>query len=592
MISEKNFLENYFYILKGKRPQLFFMAALFLISSILELLGIGLVGSFVGAVINPNFLNQFTTLNSVINSFGKPEPINQIIILGTFLLFVFLIKGGLSYWIYYHICKFTFNLRAGLVQKLMCAYIEMPYQFYLERNSAAMVNSIIAHTKTATDDLVLPSLRIISDTFILLAITLFLFWINPIAMLILLFSLGAVSLPYIFIVKPIVKRAGQNVAVQKEELIKGVNQIIGAIKEIRILSSEKNFLEYVKSASCSLASGELEFYSLLGLPRFLLEVIFVSFVILFTLFTLYLGKSGEHMIATLAIFSFAGIRALPAVANISSSLTSINYSRFVLSQLYFDLKEVEKVEPKSSVRFPASKKAHKNFESLILKDIKFSYPNSRHPVLNKISFNLSRGKSIGLIGPSGSGKTTFVDVLLGLHQFHSGSFIINGRDISDYSWNLWLSQIAYIPQNIFLTDETLAKNIAFGIPEHKIDFTKIKKAIKSAQLNKLVSTLPNGVQTLVGDRGIRLSGGERQRVALARAFYHNRNIFILDEATSSLDAETESLIIDVIESLRGHKTLIVIAHRLSTVKNCDLICRLKNGRIVEVGRFKDITNAA
>lgn len=590
MRSQKSFLVKYFYVLKDKRPQLFFMAALFLISSILELLGISLVGSFVGAVVNPNFLEQFTILNSIMNSFGLFGTHNQIIALGTFLLFVFLIKGGLAYWIYCHICAFTFYFRASLVQRLMDAYIKMPYQFYLERNSAAMVNSIIAHTKIATDDLLLPSLRIVSDIFILLAITFFLFWINPIAILILLFALATVSLSYMFIVKPKVRGAGQDVADQKEGLIKGVNQIIGAIREIRILSAEKNFLKYVDLSSRFLARGELKFYSLLGLPRFLFEVIFVSFVILFTLFSLYLGKSGEQMIATLAIFSFAGIRALPAVANISSSLTSINYSGFVLSQLYSDLKEVEKVVLNPSKKYSTSKIIYKDFESLNLKDIEFIYPNSRRFVLNKISFNLSRGQSIGLIGSSGSGKTTFVDMLLGFHQFHNGSFTINGANIADYGWNFWLSQIAYIPQNVFLIDETLAKNIAFGIPDHKIDYKKIKKAIKSAQLNKLVSNLPEGVQTLVGDRGIRLSGGERQRVALARAFYHNKNVFIFDEATSSLDNETERQITEVIECLRGQKTLIVIAHRLSTVKSCDLIYRIKDGRIQEVGRFKDVVN--
>jgi ABC-type multidrug transport system fused ATPase/permease subunit len=590
MSSKENFLKKYFYVLKDKRPQLFFIVALFFISSILELLGISLVGSFVGVVVNPNFLKQFTILNSIMIFFGILGTHSQIIALGTFLLFVFLIKAGLAYWIYCYICAFTFYFRADLVQRLTGAYIKMPYRFYLERNSAAMVNSIIAHTKTATDDLVLPSLRIVSDSFILLAIILFLFWINPIAMLILFVAIATVSLSYIFLVKPRVKDAGQDVAVHKEGLIKGVNQIIGAIKEIRVLSAEKNFLEHVAEASSFLASGELKFYSLLALPRFLHEVIFVSFVVLFALFTLYLGKSGEQMIAILAIFSFAGIRAIPAVANISSSLTSINYSEFVLSQLYLDLKEVEEEALYSQKKATAPKIIHKSFESLILKAIKFTYPNSRRSALNKISFNLSQGQSIGLIGPSGSGKTTFVDMLLGLHQFHSGSFIINGANISDYGWNFWLSQIAYIPQNVFLIDETLAKNIAFGVSDHKIDYKKIKKAIQSAQLNKLVSRLPDGIRTLVGDRGIRLSGGERQRVALARAFYHNKNVFILDEATSSLDNETERQVIDVIESLRGKKTLIVIAHRLSTVKGCDLICRIKDGRIVKAGRFKDIIN--
>jgi ABC-type multidrug transport system fused ATPase/permease subunit len=587
-MSSPNFFKKYFYVLKDKRRQLFLMVALFLLSSILELLGIGLIGPFVGAVVNPALLDRFTSLNFIMSYFGFEGARDRTIALGAFLLVVFIIKGAVAYGIFRHISAFTFYFRASLVQRLMSAYLRMPYQFYLERNSAAIVNSVIAHTKTMTDDMLLPSLKLASDTVVLLAIGLFLFWVDPIAMLILLVALGSTSAFYSILVKPKVKAAGQEVALQNEGLIRGVNQGIGGIKEIRILGAEQYFLEHVRRTSALCADSQKKFYSLIGIPRFLIETVFVIFVVLFALFALYSGNSGDAMVATLAMFGVAGIRALPAVANISSSVASMNYSGFALSELYRDLQEVEQRGNNSSAQAAQSSQFVSDFQQLCLDEIRYAYQGAGRQAIDGISLTITQGQSIGLIGASGAGKTTLVDILLGLHQFDSGKFSVNGIDIGEYGWGSWLQQVAYIPQNVFLTDETLAKNIAFGITDNEIDFARVTEAVVSAQLTQLVGRLPDGVQTMVGERGIRLSGGERQRVALARAFYHNRSVFIFDEATSALDAETERQVIEVIENLRGLKTLIVIAHRLTTIRNCDVIYRLEDGRIVDSGGFEDV----
>lgn len=585
-----SFFEKYFYVLKDKRRQLMLMAALFLVSSVFELLGIGLIGPFVGAVVNPGLLDRFTELNSIMNYFGITGGRDRTIALGCFLLMVFIIKGMVAYGIFRHISAFTFHFRASLVQRLMNAYLRMPYQFYLERNSAAIINSIIAHTKTMTDDMLLPSLKLASDAVVLFAIGLFLFWVDPIAMLILLVALGGTSAFYSSLVKPRVKVAGQEVAVQNEGLIRGVNQGIGGIKEIRILGVEQHFVEHVRLASTLCADSQTKFYSLIGIPRFLIETVFVIFVVLFALFALYTGNSGEAMVATLAMFGVAGIRVLPAVANISSSLASMNYSGFALSELYRDLQEVEQRGAGTPAQAIQLADFVSNFQQLSLEDIRYAYPGAGRQAIDGISLTITQGQSIGLIGASGAGKTTLVDILLGLHQFDSGKFYVNGIDISEYGWGNWLQQVAYIPQNVFLADETLAKNIAFGVAEDKIDSARVAEALAAAQLTQLVGRLPEGVRTMVGERGIRLSGGERQRVALARAFYHNRSVFIFDEATSALDAETERQVIEVIESLHGQKTLIVIAHRLTTVKSCDTIYRLKDGCIIDSGRYEDVVD--
>jgi ABC-type multidrug transport system fused ATPase/permease subunit len=451
---------------------------------------------------------------------------------------------------------------------------------------------VIAHTKTMTDDMLLPSLKLCSDAIVLIAIGLFLFWVDPLAMLVLLVALGGTSAFYFRFVKPGVKAAGQEVAVQNEGLIRGVNQGIGGIKEIRILAAERHFLEHVSLSAKLCADSQKKFYTLIAIPRFLIETVFVIFVVLFALFTLYTGKSGDAMVATLAMFGVAGIRVLPAVVNISSALASMSYSGFALSELYRDLQYVERQSAGSGVAAFSSQSEDPiaAFRQLELDNISYAYPGAGRQAIDGISLAITHGQSIGLIGASGAGKTTLVDILLGLHQFDSGKLTVNGTDITEYGWSNWLQQVAYIPQNVFLADETLEKNIAFGISEESIDSTKVIEALAAAQLSQLVERLPDGVHTMVGERGIRLSGGERQRVALARAFYHNRNVFIFDEATSALDAETERQVIEVIESLHGQKTLIVIAHRLTTVKSCDVIFRLKEGRIIDSGRYEDVVD--
>ncbi len=589
-MSEPGFLEKYFYVLKEKRRQLMLIAALFIVSTSLEPLSIGLIGPFVGAIFNPSLLDRFNLLNSAMNYFSVSGSHNRLVALGSMLLLVFIIKGIATYGISRHIYAFTFNFRVRLVQRLMDAYLTMPYQFYLERNSAAIVNSVITHTKTMTDDLLLPSLKFTSDIVVLSAIGLFLFWIDPVAMVALLAALGGASAFYFRFVKPQVMAAGQETAIQNEGLIRGVNQGIGGIKEIRILGVEEHFLENVSLSSKRCANSQTIFYSLLAIPRFLVETLFVIFVIFFAFYALSKGSSGGIMVSTLAMFGVAGVRILPAVAQISSALASMNYSSFALLELYRDLRYVEQQTAYRGVSDKLNKAVDPEsvFRQIDLKNIRYSYPGAGCQAIDGISLSISYGQSIGLIGESGAGKTTLVDILLGLHPFDSGNFSVNGIDIAKYGWNNWLQQIAYIPQTVFLIDETLEKNIAFGISEDKIEPDRVSEAVVAAQLAQLVGRLPDGIRTIVGERGIRLSGGERQRVALARAFYHNRSIFIFDEATSALDADTEQQVINVIEGLHKQKTLIVIAHRLSTVRSCDMIHRLQEGRIVNSGRYEDV----
>jgi ABC-type multidrug transport system fused ATPase/permease subunit len=564
------------------------MIMLFLILSGLDLLSIGLVGPFIGMMVDNSMLEKIPWLEKILSMLAGSEPMNQLALLGIMLLGNFIVKGVSAFLVQRRIFRFTYNFRASLISKLMDAYMRMPYSFYLERNSSTIIQSITHHTKVMTDDLVLPFMRLSSDTIMMIVLGSFLLWISPFALLFLATMLGSVILVYILLVKPRVARAGKNVTTTHEQIIRGVNEGIGGIKEIRILGVEHSFYEVVSKEAKIHSGTQVTFLSLLAIPRYLIEVTMVLFVVSYSLYVIFFTNEAARLFSVLAMFGVAGFRLLPALTSISSGIASMNYSSFALGELYKDLKYIEQNSPKKELLDHIKIQIDSALNIIELKNISFHYPKTQKKVLNNLSLKIEAGASIGLIGASGSGKTTLVDLILGLHPFIQGKLLINGAEIDRYGWEKWLRQVAYIPQSVFLVDDTLEKNIAFGLPENEIEEEKIKKAITYAQLDKLVKTFPDGTKTVLGERGIRLSGGERQRIALARAFYHDKNVLILDEATSALDNETEKQITEVINKLHGKKTIIVIAHRLSTVKACDIIYKMQNGKIIKSGTYKEV----
>ena len=304
----------------------------------------------------------------------------------------------------------------------------------------------------------------------------------------------------------------------------------------------------------------------------------VVFVVTLVLLMLLLGYDLQVLVPTLGMFGVAALRLTPAANTLSTSLIQLRYVRDSISRLHRDFQTVTPV-PFEARQSPLGI-APDEFRCLALDKVRFTYPNARQPVLKTLSLEIRAGESIGLIGPSGSGKTTLVDVMLGLLKPQAGELRYNDRPLQD-ALAQWRAQVAYLPQQTFLIDDTLRHNVALGVEDTEIDENRVKDALKQARLEQLVDELPEGTDTILGERGVRLSGGQRQRVALARAFYHGRSVLVMDEATSALDNETEREIVEEIRRLKGQMTLIVIAHRLTTVQHCDRICSLQNGAIVE-----------
>jgi ABC-type multidrug transport system fused ATPase/permease subunit len=380
------------------------------------------------------------------------------------------------------------------------------------------------------------------------------------------------------------------------EMIRITNHGLGGLKETRIIGCESYFEDQMEEQSKIYAKSNTLASSYGNLPRFVLEPLMMSFLIGFTFLFITLNQDKtQNLTGVLGIFALASVRLLPAFGNLISGINVIRGNSYSLDRLFFDFKELE--TEKLISNFDSARVSHKLLpkgqqtfqfsDRVILNSLTFQYPNTTRNILEDISLSIRKGESIGLIGKSGAGKTTLVDVILGLFIPQFGDIKVDG--VSVYSdLRSWQNMLGYVPQSIFLIDDTLERNIAYGVADHLIDQNKLKKAIAMAQLGKVVEQLPDGVKTIIGERGVLLSGGQRQRVGIARVLYHEREILVFDEATAALDTETEHLITEATKALAGSKTIIIIAHRLSTIEHCDCIYQLEQGRILKSGSYQEV----
>ena len=563
---------------KWKLPLITFF---FLILSVLEVLGIGLIAPYAALIINPTILIE---KYSFLENYGIPiYSDNILLIMSMLLLSLFILKTiGLSL-INWMIFSFCYERQIKIRSKLMKSYQTMSYVEYTQRNSSEYIYNMSV-VSSFTQGTLVSILRIFTEIIVATFILIFLVFQDPYVLFLLVFLLGGFIFLYDFFFRKRIKRYGHLVNSYSTKMLKNINESVNGLKEVRILGKEKYFYDKVLSNSTGLSKTMKLKDFISSVPRYFLELIMIFFVVLIVVLYSYQEKGLELVVPILTMFSIAAIRLFPSANQIVSGISHIRFGRPIVALLYKDLKNLDQ----NNLNYEKNTKNETPlFESIELKDISFSYPSRDFKVINNLSIKIKKGDSVGIIGPSGSGKTTLLDILLGLIKVNSGEILLNGKDL-DKNLHEWKSHVAYIPQNIFIIDDTVTRNIALGVPDHLVDSTKLKNSINQSKLSELIKQMPEGLNTLLGEAGIQLSGGQRQRVALARAFYHNRDILVMDEATSALDNETEAEIVNEIKSLKGDKTLIVIAHRLSTIKYCDYIYRVEEGKIVEQGDYKTV----
>ena len=559
------------------------LVSLFIGLSFLDLVGIGLIGPYVALVIDDSVLDG--RLGDVVYILGiDPSKDSVLKFFGWLLICVFTTKTIAAIWMNRTIIMFGQEQQVFLRQTLMHAYQTLPYRDYLERNSSEYIYSIQQLAGRA-QAITIVLLRVLSDSLVALVIITMLAFQNITALGLLFGILFFSVLIYDRLFRNKMKEYGREANIASTDMVQGINEGIEGLKEIRILGVESYFHGLVSKATRKLAYFQTQEMVIHTAPRFLMELLMIIFIVMLVLGTLYFGQSLQVLIPTLAMFGVAALRLMPIANMLSGSLANIRFYRDAITRLHAEI-----------VKFSQNKKVNKtlilqrsnqSFIKIQLDNISFRYPGVSEDALNKVSLEIKSGESIGLVGASGSGKTTLVDVLLGLLDPYEGKIIFNENNINE-SLDEWRSHIAYLPQQVLLIDSTLRKNVALGCEDLEIDNNLVEEALRKARLSDLLAQLPLGLDTVLGERGVRLSGGQRQRVALARAFYHERDVLVMDEATSALDKETEDAIVDEIRNLKGNKTMIIIAHRLSTVADCDRIYRLDSGEIIEEGSPQDI----
>lgn len=582
-----NYLKEILYLLNDDRKKIPWMVVIFLLASFVDLIGLSLIGPYIALIINPDFLPN-KELQFFLKFTGAETTNSFILILGIGLVIIFLIKAIAGILINKSILRFAFNRSMNLQVDLMRSYQNLPYTNYLDRNSSGYLH-VLQKLTDLYQSVIQSMLKLISESIVGLAVLVFLFMVSGPALGILAVVLAAAIFAYDIFFKNKINQSGILVNKYSIQIVKGIQEAMSGFKEIRVLHREEYFYSKVKSGAFGYSKAMEEFHFISAIPRYLIELMLVVFLVLMVVSALIIDNNLEALIPVLAVFGMAALRLLPSANMLIDGIAKLRYARNSISILYKDYRSFVKNQRKVGKNNAFHNNNIVKFNSLVVQNINYIYPGTIKRSLKDVSFQVKSGESIGLIGASGSGKTTLVDVLLGLLPPVSGEIIFNG-DCMQNNLIEWRSNIAYLPQQVFLTDTSLKTNVALGIEHDSIDMDRLNISLKQARLSDLVSDLPNGVETIIGENGVKLSGGQRQRIALARAFYHERNILIMDESTSALDNETEEEVIDEIKRLKGVKTLIIIAHRLTTLQHCDRIYRLEKGRIVECSTYQDIIN--
>ena len=590
----KVYLSKILYILGSQKKKLIPILLSFTLVSGIEAFSIGLIGPFVSMATEPNNIDRSEILKFVYEQSGLGSKGLFIAALGVFITLVFCIKALVVWRVKTNVYSFSSTQQVVLRKRLMNAYLKAPYTFHLGKNSAHIINNILSESFKFTYRVLNPLLESISNLFILI----FIIGILALTSWITVLSVLIIFLPLILLFnrfKLLITKWGKESSEANQEIVRAINHGLGGFKETTVLGCGSYFEEQLVVEAERFSQAQKLFYAFNVTPRIIIETILVIFVVGFTSVSLLFSQDIGHLSGLLSVFAVASMRLIPAATQITSGVSSLKNSSFTVDKLYADLKELaaSEVDELSSYRASrlecdADAKSAMSFQkSIKLEEIKYTYPQSTNASLKNISLEITKGSSIALIGKSGAGKTTLVDLILGLLIAQSGDIQVDDRSIYG-NLRAWQNLIGYIPQSIFLIEDTIERNIAFGIPEYSIDSNKLWQAIDAAQLTDFVNSLPNGINTIVGERGARLSGGQRQRIGIARALYHEREILVLDEATAALDNETEQLVTESIAALSNNKTTIVIAHRLQTVQHCDRIYLMENGKIIKSGTYAEV----
>lgn len=540
-------------------------------------------------VMHPDKIFQIDNLRFLSKHYSKEEDSTELIVVGLFsVVMIFALKNTFLAYQVHSQSKFSFGVQEELSETFFKNYLSRPYEFFITTNTSKILQNTIGEVNSFVGYVLQPSLIILTEGLILISLTTLLIYIEPTATLITFLLLGGIAYVYNSYTSSRVANWGKLRQFHEGFKIKAVQESFGGIKAVKLLQDSCPFADKFKFHNSEGAGAARKQYASQQMPKLILEVLAITGIAVVVSVLFGFQDGNKQNLPKLGMMMFALIRLLPCLSRIVQSSQAITYGlpciEVLSRELNINFKECE------SLSIP--KFSYFN-DTFAVAEVSFKYPNEESNALNKVSLEILRGTSVGIIGESGSGKSTLVDIALGLLRPQTGSVKIDGKILNkEISHADWISRVGYVPQEIFLSDESMRNNIAFGIKEDLIDDDQIWRVLKNSNLDEFVKSLPDGLNTKMGERGERLSGGQRQRVGIARALYKNPDFIVLDEATSALDTETEESIIKALNKFKGEKTFLIIAHRISALKHCDYLYCLNNGTVSKEGKNEEVINAS
>ncbi len=562
-----------------ERKQAGLLLMMIIFMALLDTIGVASILPFVAVLTNPNLIETNSTLNfmfQISNIFGVENNQQFLFTLGVLVFFTLIISLSFKAITTYMLAKFVKMNEFNIGKRLIETYLHQPYSWFLNRNSADLGKTILSETQEIIAGGMTPFMELIAKGMVVIALTTLLVVADPKLAIIVFFLLAGTYAIIFYFVRNYLNKAGKKRLINNQLRFTVVSEAFDAIKEVKAGGFEKSFIKLFSNSAKIFAQVQASSQIIAQLPRFILEIIAFGGILLIILYIMSQTGGLDTALPFISLYVFAGYRLLPALQQCYIAFTSLTFISPSLDKLTNDLKNIKTFDDIPNQQTLIFKK------NITLNNVCYSYPDSSRTALNNINLSVPIKSKIGLVGMTGSGKTTIVDLILGLLEAQKGTLEVDGTIITKHNVRSWQRLIGYVPQQIYISDDTVAANIAFCIEPKEIDHEAVQKSAKIANIhNFVIDELPKQYQTTIGDRGIRLSGGQRQRIGLARALYHNPEVIILDEATSALDNQTEKTVMEAINRQSKNITIIQISHRLNTLKNCDVIFKLEKGHLIK-----------
>jgi len=567
------------------RKKLVFVFFGILFTGIWEVIGIGSIMPFITLASNPDVIRTNKYLNWVYAYFGFHDTVDFLFAFGIGVVVLLIVSNGSRALVDYAIKRFAAFRQHFISKALLRRYLNQPYLFFLNQNSADLAKNILSEVWTLVNNVLIPGLEMLSRAVISLFIIGLLIAVDPILAISMATIISSIYAAIYLVARKKLERIGRERLKLNGVRYKIVSEAMGGIKDVKLLGKERVFVDNFEDPSRKFALHTTMSDIIADLPKYALETVAFCSILFIILYLILFKGDFQQIVPLVGLYAFAAYRLMPSLQFVFRGSVKIKSHVSVIELLHRHLYDVggpERSIAENSAKMPFA-------SSIRIESMNFSYPNTADPVLKDVDFTIRCNTSVGFVGATGCGKTTLVDIILGLLSPESGTISIDGTALTPENLRSWQNNLGYVPQTIYLSDDTIMKNIAFGIPDGEIDRAAVERAAVMANIHGFITKeLPEGYGTVVGERGIRLSGGQRQRIGIARALYHDPSVLILDEATSALDGRTENVIMEAIQAMAHKKTLVMIAHRLTTVKECDAIHLLDKGRIVDSGTFDEL----